>query len=60
MGEAGAAIGKFGKDTKPFVDRIRELFDIIKRTQLQGSKSIEGKEDGKLLNSICSDDSDTD
>lgn len=27
-GEAGVALGKFGKDAKPFVDRIRELLGI--------------------------------
>lgn len=33
VGEAGVAVGKFGKDAKPFVDRIKEVADIIWRTQ---------------------------
>lgn len=33
IGEAGVAIGKFGKDAKPFVDRIREIAEIVWRTQ---------------------------
>lgn len=33
VGDAGIAIGKFGKDAKPFVDRMREITGIIWRTQ---------------------------
>lgn len=33
VGDAGVAIGKFGNDAKPFIDRIREITDIIWRTQ---------------------------
>jgi hypothetical protein len=33
IGDAGVAIGKFGNDAKPFVDRIREIADIVWRTQ---------------------------
>lgn len=33
IGDAGVAIGKFGKDAKPFVDRIREITGIVWRTQ---------------------------
>lgn len=33
VGDAGVAIGKLGKDAKPFVDRIREISDIVWRTQ---------------------------
>lgn len=29
VGDAGVAIGKFGKDAKPIVDRIRELTDVV-------------------------------
>lgn len=29
IGESGIVIGKFGKDVKPFVDRIRELSEIV-------------------------------
>jgi hypothetical protein len=33
VGEAGIVLGKFGKDAKPLVDRIREITDIVWRTQ---------------------------
>lgn len=33
VGDAGIALGKFGKDAKPFVDRIKEITDIVWRTQ---------------------------
>lgn len=33
VGDAGVVLGKFGKDSKPFVDRIREISDIVWRTQ---------------------------
>ena len=35
MGEAGVALGKFGKDAKPFVDRIKEILQITWRTQVR-------------------------
>ncbi len=33
VGDAGVILGKFGEDAKPFVDRIREIADIVWRTQ---------------------------
>jgi len=33
IGEAGVMIGKFGNDVKPIVDRIREIAEIVWRTQ---------------------------
>jgi len=33
VGEAGVTLGKFGKDAKPIVDRIREITKITWRTQ---------------------------
>ncbi len=42
MGEAGVMIGKFGKDAKPFVDRIRELAEITWRTQAQAEQLESG------------------
>ena len=33
VGDAGVAIGKFGKNAKPIVDRIREISNIVWRTQ---------------------------
>ncbi|MDY7000297.1 MAG: hypothetical protein SVS15_00775 [Thermodesulfobacteriota bacterium] len=38
VGDAGVAVGKFGKDSKPFVDRIRELIGIIWRTQARAEE----------------------
>ncbi len=33
IGDAGVAVGKFGNDAKPFVDRIKEIAEIVWRTQ---------------------------
>ncbi|MBL4586070.1 MAG: hypothetical protein JKX84_03300 [Flavobacteriales bacterium] len=33
IGDAGVVIGKFGNDAKPIVDRIKEIADIVWRTQ---------------------------
>lgn len=33
IGDAGVAMGKFGMDAKPIVDRIKEIADIVWRTQ---------------------------
>ncbi|HSW54293.1 MAG TPA: hypothetical protein VLH59_04325 [Ignavibacteriaceae bacterium] len=33
IGDAGVTLGKFGEEAKPFVDRIREIVDIIWRVQ---------------------------
>jgi len=33
IGDAGVLIGKFGKNAKPMVDRIREISNIVWRTQ---------------------------
>ncbi len=33
IGDAGIAIGKFGENAKPIVDRIKEIADIVWRTQ---------------------------
>jgi hypothetical protein len=38
VGDAGIAIGKFGKDAKPFVDRIRELSQIAWKTQARAEE----------------------
>ncbi|GAA4342498.1 hypothetical protein [Kangiella taiwanensis] len=38
VGDAGIAIGKFGKKAKPFVDRIRELSQIAWRTQARAEE----------------------
>jgi hypothetical protein len=33
IGDAGVILGKFGRDAKPFVDRIREIAEIAWRSQ---------------------------
>lgn len=33
VGDAGVVLGKFGKDAKPFTDRIRDIMQIVWRTQ---------------------------
>ena len=33
IGDAGVVLGKFGEDAKPFVDRIKEISEIVWRTQ---------------------------
>ncbi len=33
IGDAGVAVGKFGKDAKPFVDMIKQITKIIWKTQ---------------------------
>jgi len=33
IGDAGVALGKLGENAKPFVDRVREIVDIIWRVQ---------------------------
>ena len=42
IGEAGVALGKFGQDAKPFVDRIREIAQIIWRTQARAEELPSG------------------
>jgi hypothetical protein len=33
VGDAGEAIGKFGKDAKPFLDRVREILELVLKAQ---------------------------
>ena len=42
LGDAGVALGKFGTDAKPFVDRIRELLQIAERTQSRAEELPSG------------------
>lgn len=44
VGDAGVAIGKFGKDAKPFVDRIREITQIVWNTQARAEELPSGME----------------
>jgi uncharacterized protein YoxC len=54
VGDAGVALGKFGEDAKPFVDRIKEITDIVWRTQ---SRAEELPSDSKHI-LLESDDDD--
>lgn len=38
IGDAGVAIGKFGNDVKPIVDRIKEITEIVWRTQARAEE----------------------
>lgn len=42
VGEAGVVLGKFGKDAKPFVDRIKEIAQITWRTQARAEELPSG------------------
>lgn len=42
VGDAGVALGKFGSDAKPFVDRIREIAQIVWRTQARAEELPSG------------------
>lgn len=42
IGEAGIVFGKFGNDVKPLVDRIREITEIIWRTQANAEELPSG------------------
>lgn len=44
IGDAGIILGKFGKDAKPFVDRIREILEIGWRTQAKAEELPSGTE----------------
>jgi hypothetical protein len=50
IGDAGIVIGKFGKDAKPFVDRIRELSEIVWRTQAHAEQLPSSSENPLLEN----------
>ncbi len=49
VGDAGVVLGKFGKDVKPIVDRIREMLGIVWRTQAK-SEELESNAENLLLN----------
>lgn len=38
IGDAGVALGKFGTEAKPIVDRIREISEIVWRTQARAEE----------------------
>jgi len=42
IGDAGVVLGKFGKDAKPFADRIREIINIVWGTQSRAEELPSG------------------
>ena len=42
IGDMGVVIGKFGKDAKPIVDRIREITNIVWTTQSRSEELPSG------------------
>ncbi len=42
VGDAGVVIGKFGKDAKPFTDRIKNIMNIVWRTQARAEELESG------------------
>lgn len=48
VGDAGVALGKLGKDAKPIVDRIREISEIVWRTQAR-SEELPSDAEGPLI-----------
>lgn len=42
IGDAGVVLGKIGNDAKPIVDRIREIADIVWRTQARSEELPSG------------------
>jgi len=55
IGDAGVALGKFGSDAKPFVDRIREILQITWRTQAR-SEELPSATPLPLLSDKATDD----
>jgi len=52
VGDAGVVLGKLGKDSKPFVDRIREISDIVWRTQSRAEELPSGTQPPLLQDNI--------
>jgi len=48
IGDAGVALGKFGKNAKPFTDRIGEILQIVCRTQAK-AEDVKGTLPLRLL-----------
>lgn len=42
VGDAGVVLGKLGKDAKPIVDRVKEIADIVWRTQSRAEELPSG------------------
>ncbi|WP_070092789.1 hypothetical protein [Pseudomonas monteilii] len=50
MGEAGVMLGKLGEGAKPFVDRVKELADIVWRSQARAEQLQSGTDNPMLGN----------
>ena len=50
IGDAGVVVGKLGNDAKPIVDRIREIADIVWRTQSRAEELPSGTKLPQLEN----------
>jgi hypothetical protein len=50
IGDAGVVLGKLGNDAKPIVDRIREIADIVWRTQSRAEELPSGTKPPLLEN----------
>ncbi|WP_275545184.1 hypothetical protein [Pseudomonas sp. Marseille-Q0931] len=48
VGDAGVVVGKLGSDAKPIVDRIKEVADIVWRTQSRAEELPSGSEFPRL------------
>ena len=55
IGDAGVVIGKFGNDAKPIVDRIKEIADIVWRTQARSEELPSGTKIPFLTTKTVSD-----
>lgn len=42
VGDAGVVMGKFGEDAKPFTDRIKDIMNIVWRTQARAEELESG------------------
>lgn len=56
IGDAGVVLGKLGSDAKPIVDRIREVADIVWRTQARAEELPSGTRPPLLEDSSDSSD----
>lgn len=56
VGDAGVAIGKFGNDAKPIVDRIREITQIVWNTQARSEELPSGTSIPKFIRDENSDE----
>ncbi len=59
VGEAGIVLGKFGKDAKPFVDRITEILRIVWNTQARTEELPSGTEMPLLKSRTLGSDEDS-